>query len=159
MVGNQVLIKNCDGQEVCAWLAIKATANLYHPIGHFSAELGRNHVALQGVVDGGRGHVSRLVGRALSPILAAGVDKLARLECLLNIFELAAVEEATVFDIFRISTKLLDQVLRIGFLFLWRAVAFIRQGGGVFLDFFQGLRRRVDIERLLLCFLQFCVFL
>ena len=89
--GNEVLIEDCDGQEVCAWLAIKATTNLHHPIGHFSAELGRNHVSLQRIVDGGCRLSSRFAGRPVRAILAASVDELARLECFLNVFQLAAV--------------------------------------------------------------------
>lgn len=47
----------------------------------------------------------------------------------------------------------------VGLLVVLGAVALVRQGGGVFLDFLEGLRRRLHIERLLLGFSRDFLFL
>lgn len=107
--GDQVLIEDCDSEEVSPWLAFKAAADFDHPVCHHGTALRRNHMPLKRVVGDRCGHLTRLLGRPLGAIPTAGVNKLARLECFLNFFELAAIQVTTCFDVFRVAPKLLDQ--------------------------------------------------
>lgn len=98
---DEVLVKKGDGQEVSSRLALEARRDLDHPVSHLGAELLRDFVALERVLDGSHGSGARelnrlAVGELGAAKLAAGIDELAALQGLLDVLQLVAVKAARI---------------------------------------------------------------
>ena len=101
---DEVLVEESDGQEVSSGLALEARGDFNHPVCHLGAELLRNLVALERVLDGGDGRASKRADtlRSGSVVesggaeLTAGIDELTTLQGLLDILQLMAVEAARI---------------------------------------------------------------
>ena len=53
MGGNQIFIKDSNGQKVGSLAAFEAGADLNEPVDHLGPEIGGNIMSLQWVIDGG----------------------------------------------------------------------------------------------------------
>lgn len=90
---HKVLVQHSHRQEVRPRLALEAGADLDHPVGHLGAELSRDRVSLEGIIDcrGRKGHVGTAIDTAKS---SARIYYLTTLQRLLDVLQLVAVEGA-----------------------------------------------------------------